>query len=317
MLKNLHKKIAHYRSREPSVLTADFDNDAAMKKARSVQEQCFAELDSSDKKQGRAFPSYTCMVDFAEQSGCKSVLEIGAGLSTAVWASFAERTGAEIRTVDASFAPLKAFIRGTRHEEEVSSNVQLIEGATICCDEMVEFYSNDLPTVYGGVDVVSFLDNIDKFQSRHCSAERWQRVSDIAGRWDWTARDLLTRDSSLVLPPPLLDIYSSGSDFANEINFLKDLDSRGKGGVIDKLIADGISWDLIFFDSGELASIIEWTKLKSRITVGGYAAFHDIFFPKSIKNIIPCAALLADPDWRMVFCDDSTKQGLLIAQRLR
>lgn len=317
MLKNLHKKMAHYRSRPPSVLTADFDNAPAMQKARAVQQQCFAGLDSSDEKQGRAFPSYTCMIDFAEQWGCKKVLEIGAGLSTAVWASFAERTGAEVRTVDASFARMKSFIRDTPHEATVSRYVELIEGGTICCDELVDFYSADPYETYGGIEVAAFLDNIDKFQSRHCSAGRWQRVSTIAGHWDWTARELMTRGSSLVLPPALLDMYSSERDFANEISFLKDLDSRGKGGMIDKLIADGISWDLIFFDSGELASIIEWTKLKSRISVGGYAAFHDIFFPKSIKNIIPCAALLADPDWRMVFCDDSNKQRLLIAQRLR
>jgi hypothetical protein len=76
------------------------------------------------------------------------------------------------------------------------------------------------------------------------------------------------------------------------------------------------SWDFVFFDSGEVSSNIEWLNLKDKIAVGGLAAFHDIYFPKSIKNFLPCAAIAADPAWNVILLDEGTIQGLLIAQRI-
>ena len=303
--------------RPASALTAKFDNVAAMKNARAIQTQFFDDLNYPNRKQYLAFPSYTCMSSFAEQHDCKSILEIGAGLSTAVWANLAQRTDAEICTVDADISRMKMFIRGTRHEAMVSKHVDLIEGVTIHSNEFLDFYSGESRASYGGVEVADLRDHIDLFQSRNCSIKRWHRVNKIAGHRGWSARDLMTTESTMSLPRQLLDLFSSDRNFDNEISFLRDRESRGNAAIISSLIKKKTSWDLVFFDSGELASTIEWTKLKSGIVVGGFAAFHDIFFPKSIKNIIPCAAIMADRDWEIVFCDDSTKQGLLIAQRLR
>ena len=316
-VRHLYKEITHSAAGSQSALTANFDNVAAMKNARAMQTQHFADLNYPSKKQFVAFPSYTCMVDIAEQRGCKTVLEIGAGLSTAVWADFAKRTGAKVCTIDASVARMKSYVRNTRHEETVSDHIDLIEGATIHSKDLIDFFTGQPQTTYGGVDVASFMDQLDLFRCQYCSIKRWHKVSKIAGRWDWSAVDLLTADSSLHLSRPLLDLYSQATTFDNAVSFLSNIDAQGKGGVIDKLTANGSSWDFIFFDSGELASMIEWLKLKNKIAVGGFVAFHDIYFPKSLKNIIPCAALMADPDWEVVFCDDSTKQGILIAERLR
>ncbi len=316
-LHHLYKELTHGAAGSQSALTRNFDNVAAMENARAMQAQHYADLNYPNKKQFLAFPSYTCMVDFAEQRGCRKVLEIGAGLSTAVWASFAKRSGAEVCTVDASFARMRSYFKDTRHEEAVSSHVKLVEGTTIHCDDLVDFYADEPKQAYGGIDVESLTHHLHLFQNQNCSIKRWHKVNKIAGRWDWSARDLMTTESSLSLPRRLLDLFSSGQNFDNEITFLQDMDSQDKGSVIDKLIANGANWDFIFFDSSELASMIEWPMLKDNIAIGGYAAFHDIYFPKSLKNIVPCAAILADPDWEMAFCDDSTKQGLLIAQRLR
>jgi len=316
-LRHLYKEITQAAAGSQSALTADFNNVAAMENARAMQARHYADLNYPNKKQFLAFPSYTCMVDFAEQRGCKRVLEIGAGLSTAVWASFAQRTGAEVCTVDANFARMQSYFKDTRHGEAVSNHIKLVEGTTIHCNDLVDFYAHEPKQAYGGINVASLLDHLHFFQNQNCSIKRWHKINKIAGRWDWSASDLMTTDSSLMLPRQLLNVFSSGKNFDNEISFLQDKDSQDKGGVIDKLLANGASWDFIFFDSGELASMIEWPMLKDNIAIGGYAAFHDIYFPKSLKNIIPCAAILADPDWEMVFCDDSTKQGLLIARRLR
>ncbi len=307
----------HHDANSHSTPVAGLDSMAAMQNAKRIQAQYYPDLNYPNKKQFAAFPSYTCLGNFAELWGCHYILEIGAGLSTAVWADYARRTGADVCSVDADFSRMKSYVRSTRHDLTVSRHVELIEGTTIHEDELVAFYTAKPHKTYGGIEIAACLDNIDRFQSRNCSIRRWYLISRIAGRWDWSARDLMITESSLLLPRRLLDIYSSNRNFDSVVSFLRDTESRGNAGVIDKLIARGARWDLVFFDSGELSSMIEWLKLKDRITVGGFAAFHDIYFPKSIKNIIPCATILADSDWEMVFCDNSTKQGLMIARRLR
>lgn len=317
ILRHLYEGSKSYDNDPSSALAATFDSASVMEDAREAQKTFFSDLNYPNKHQYLAFPSYTCMSQFAEQKGCKNILEIGAGLSTAVWASLAEKTNARICTVDGSLARMKSYVSGTQHDALVSKHVELIEGVSIHNDEFLEFYTGAPLSSYGGVAITALREQINVFQNRHCSIKRRHRVKLVAGSRPWSARDLLTTESSLTFSRQLLNVFSSGNDFDNEIEFIKGAESRGIAGVISKLTQRESPWDFIFFDSGELASMIEWTKLKDSIAVGGFAAFHDIYFPKSIKNIIPCAAVMADPDWEVVFCDDSTKQGVLIAERLR
>jgi len=298
-------------------LTEHFESIAAMRNAKAIRSRNFADLNYPNKKQFSVFPSYVCMANLAEQWGCKTVLEIGAGSSTTVWADFAKRTGASICTIDANPGRLNSYVRDTGHDETVSSHVEFIAGTTIGSRDLIDFYDRDPQPRFGGIAVAACMEYFDLFQHRNCSIRRWHGARRIAERWNWSASELLTRDSSLYFPRRLLDLYSSARNFENEIAFLDDVEARGKSGIIDKLVAAGKRWDLIFFDSGELSSMIEWTLLKDRINVGGFAAFHDIFFPKSIKNIVPCAAIMADPDWELVFLDESSPQGLMIAKRLK
>ena len=316
-LRQFYQRVTSSGPRPQSALAAKFDSVAVMEKARAAQKALFDDLNYPNKKQYLAFPSYTCMSSFAEQRGLKRILEIGSGLSTAVWARFAQQNDASICSIDGNLTRTRSFIRGTPHEAMVSKHVELIEGVSIHSDEFIDFYTGESQTSYGGVQVAALRDQINVFQSQNCSIKRRHKVTRVAGHRGWSARDLMTDESSLSLPRRLLDLFSSNGNFDNEIAFLRDAESRGVAGVIADLAEKESSWDLIFFDSGELASMIEWTKLKGNIAVGGFAAFHDIYFPKSMKNIIPCAAIMADPDWEVVFCDDSTKQGILIAERLR
>lgn len=316
-LRHVYESAGSSREGAAVDLAAEFNAAAAMHKARSQQKALFADLNYPNKKQYRAFPSYACMSDFAEQHGCKRILEIGAGLSTAVWASFAARNGASISSIDANFSRPRSYIRNTRHDALVSKHVEMIEGVSINSDEFVDFYTSDPVTSFAGIGITALREHINTFQNRNCSIKRWLKVNRIAGQVEWSARDLMTDASSLSFPRKLLDLFSSNGNFDDEVAFLRDAESRGVAGAIADLVQKGSSWDLVFFDSGELASMIEWPKLKTHIVVGGLAAFHDVFFPKSIKNIVCCAAVLADPDWELIFCDNSTKQGLLIAKRLR
>ncbi|GMR17147.1 MAG: hypothetical protein BMS9Abin32_206 [Gammaproteobacteria bacterium] len=304
-------------TKSQSGFVAGFGAAAAMQDAKAKQAQFYPDLNYPNKKQFVVFPAYTCLVNFAQRQGCKRILEIGAGLSTAVWADYAGRTGAAVCSVDADHSRMRSYVRNTPHDAAVTRHVNLIEGVTIDAEEFLAFYAAGSQASYAGVAASALAEHLNLFQSASTSPRRRFLIGKAAGRWRWTARDLLSTATTLSLPRPLLDVFSSGRNFDHEIAFLREADAQGAGSVIDRRLQQDDPWDLIFFDSGELASMLEWTKLKDRIAVGGFAAFHDIFFPKSIKNIVPCAGLVADPDWEVVFCDNSTRQGLLIAKRLR
>lgn len=85
--------------------------------------------------------------------------------------------------------------------------------------------------------------------------------------------------------------------------------------ALDNILKRYEMLDYVFFDSGELSSMVEWMKLKERIRVGGLAVFHDIYFPKSIKNFMVCAAICCSKNWEIIYQDKSTPQGLLVARK--
>jgi len=288
-----------------------------MDNAKAIQSRYYGKLKFQNKNQFLVFPTYICISNIAERQGCQRILEIGAGWSTAVWADFVQRTGAEVCSIDADFSRMRSYVRGTRHDANVSKHVELLEGTSIYSDDLLEFYSGVPRATYADAEASTFLNNIDEFRSSNCSFKRHYRICRMMAAWSWSARDLMSSGSSLFLRRKLVDLYSSNRNFDNEIAFLRNVESCGNAGILDELATDDGAWDMVFFDSGELASMIEWEKLKNKIAIGGISAFHDIYFPKSIKNIIPCAAVLADPNWEVLLCDDSTKQGLLVAQRLR
>ena len=76
-------------------------------------------------------------------------------------------------------------------------------------------------------------------------------------------------------------------------------------------------WDLIFFDSGEVSTMPEWEITRDQINAGTLVAFHDIYFPKSMKSFLPCASLILDPRWEVLYVDNSTIQGLLVARKVK
>ena len=76
-------------------------------------------------------------------------------------------------------------------------------------------------------------------------------------------------------------------------------------------------FDAIFFDCGELSSMAEWIYFKELIPVGGYALFHDIFYPKSIKNFLVATYIDLSPCWDIVLLDSFTPQGGMIAKKTK
>ncbi|MDP7195252.1 MAG: hypothetical protein QF864_03550 [SAR202 cluster bacterium] len=98
--------------------------------------------------------------------------------------------------------------------------------------------------------------------------------------------------------------------------FYRTFDKVEKKGFVDKILENNIEYDFIFFDCGELSSLVEWVLLENQIKIGGYSILHDIYFPKSIKNFLVASFINISKDWEVAYKDSSTTQGMLVAKEL-
>jgi hypothetical protein len=283
----------------------------------AIRALCYPDLHYRNEYYFNSLPVYQRLVNLALHHGSERILELGAGLSTALWSRYAHRTGAEVTTIDADFEPMWSYVDGTATRgraapatdlaQLIHHHVRLLTGVTVSSQQLREFYESEHEN-FGGVLASSIAETIDNL-SRPAPDARINRVRDTLGTSDWSAQSIFIADGRMLrFPKTILDALSPSGRFAKDVAFL----DQHPLAILDP----EETWDLIFFDSGEYSSCIEWLMLKDRIEIGGLAAFHDIFFPKSVKNFLPCAAIAADPNWKIVLIDDSTIQGLLIAQRL-
>lgn len=279
----------------------------------AIRRSLFGEIEMSTQEQ-RDFRTYLRLSNFAHSFGCESILEIGAGLSTAIWAEHARRRGATVTSIDADFDRFERWITGTRHEQVIDNHVETREGMSITAADLSEFYANSRAT-FGGLSVARLAPELERFaRGWGCPMDRIRVADSLAPRSDWSVRDIVVSDGHLHIPDALLNLYVKGfNTFESLLDAMADANTDG---VLRALADDGRRWDMVWLDSGEPASMVEWLQVKDRVTPGGLAAFHDVFFPKSMKNFVVGASLLADPEWEVLFVDTSTSQGLLVARHL-
>lgn len=260
-----------------------------------------------------SLPIYIHMINIAYHLGCRSILELGAGLSTGLFANYARVTGARVQTIEVDFDPMWSYVGGTNLESLVTDYIELHQGATITSDKLNSFYQTP-KTSLGNVPVTKFAHILERFTCPHPRCKQINNLENWNGK---SIENLIVEEKGkLLFPMPLLNMYSSGRYFDNEVAFLDKIASKGSSGLLHNFLTEGQTWDFIFFDSGELSSIVEWEELKNHIQIGGIAAFHDIFFPKSIKNFVVCASLMGDPNWKPIFIDQTTAQGGFVVQRI-
>ena len=273
----------------------------------AVRALCYEGLRYRNQYYFDSMPVYLRMVNIAFHYGSRNILELGAGLSTALWARFANQSNAKVTTVDADFAPMRSYIESPKLAALVEQNVRLLQGVTLSSQQLRDFYATD-HKAFGGVSARAIANTLEHF-TLPAPQPRMDAVRDAVGSETWSARSIFIADNETIrFPQTILDQLSPNGRFAKDAAFLEQH---------PRTLDPAQTWDLIFFDSGEYSSCVEWLEFKDRIAVGGLAAFHDVFFPKSVKNFLPCAAILADPNWRVVWIDQSTIQGLLIAQRIK
>ncbi len=112
----------------------------------------------------------------------------------------------------------------------------------------------------------------------------------------------------------LTNFYKEHPSYKDEISFYNDY--KNDIGFCNEIRDSNLRLDAVFYDCGEISSIAEWYATSELIPVGGYALFHDIFFPKSIKNFLLAVNIYLSDDWKILYLDDVSEQGALLAERI-
>lgn len=281
---------------------------------RAILDAYYGGLNIPDERQEQVFKEYQKMAHYAfHMPRLERVLEIGAGFSTVLWAEVAQACRCEVYSIDMSYQNLLRKIEHTRFHDLVKKNITFLNGTSITKSYFESFYNRLPKKELGGIAADSIRVNLAPLLKAEFGIRKWKRLAEVLGVAEPSEIDLqqmFFTAEGLVFPEEIMRIYRNADD---EFDYFST--HAADVSVLDDLLPRVDFFDVIFFDSGEFSSMPEWVLLKDRIRSGGIAVFHDIYFPKSFKNFLVCAAVLADPEWRVVYQDVNTPQGMLVAVR--
>jgi predicted O-methyltransferase YrrM len=281
-----------------------------------ITELLACDLRFPDDLQQRVFGQYVEILRYSSQlECCENVLEIGAGFSTVVLSYLKTLKDCRVISIDMNPDNLISKLESSpRQQQQVESSVEFIKGTTCTSSALRKLYENFVLENIGEIDAASVISGLQTFVENGLDSRREGKVAETLGLSTYSLQELtqsILKDNAIRLPRTLVDSYRNPND---EIDYLEQgLDGEYVG---DELIAEGRKYDLVFFDGGEFATLLDWELLSSSIRKGGLAAFHDVYFPKSMKSWLVCAAITADPSWSVLYRDKTTPQGLLIARKL-
>tara|TARA_R110001606_G_scaffold355312_1_gene506188 strand:- start:17329 stop:18240 length:912 start_codon:yes stop_codon:yes gene_type:complete len=252
------------------------------------------------------FLQYISMLNILRQDkSMKNGLELGGGYSTVVLTKLVIENDCKITSIDVNPFKYKAILPSLRHRKYLFSLIDIVEDLTIDFETLVNFYKYSLQLEIEKCDANKFKETLKKYLKKTNDDGSYicRSVSPI----DYLYPDGKFNINNTLLASEVLD---------TEKKFYSQFDRVKKKGFIDKVLKEKIVYDFIFFDCGELSSLVEWFMLKDTIRKGGYAFFHDIYFPKSIKNFIVATLVELSDEWDIIYTDTATPQGMLIAKRL-
>jgi predicted O-methyltransferase YrrM len=285
-----------------------------MKKLEAaVQKQYFNGIVFSDQRELNVFYSYLrgFYLLFLDSS-IKNILEIGGGQSTSLLSKFGQRFGWNITTIDMNPESIKLKIRSQVDTEDTMKNIKFRKGVSISTEQIKNFYTNGIDKI-GNISFEVALEAAKEFIEITMDSKRIEKVNKIFNFEKFEGNNLiekiLANKKNLA---ELIEIYRTDGDELSfhEKNSLEEFDP------LLKKIMDEESIDVVFLDSGEFSSMPEWEIVEPSLRVGGYVILHDIFFPKSFKNWLVAGSIMVNPCYNVLFIDETTPQGLLVAQRI-
>lgn len=280
-----------------------------------IADNYYQELSIPNQRQVNTFKQYQKSVHYAfHMPRLNNVLELGAGFSTVLFAQLARFRKCKVYSIDISLDNFWDHIKNTRFYNIVENNISFLEGSSISKSDFNTFYDGTPKRHLGGVAFELIRNSLHKYVRTEFGLRKWKllkEVLNVNNIEDIDIKEIFFSEKGLIFPEKILKMYSEEGD---EFDYFQK--KRDEKGLLNKLTSEAEYFDLIFFDSGEFSSYPEWIILKDYIRKGGVAVFHDIYFPKSFKNFLVCAAVYSDPQWKVIYQDDTTPQGLMMAVRM-
>ncbi len=279
----------------------------------AIKEKYFNNIKFSDTREINVFYSYLrgFYLLFLDTS-IKNILEIGGGQSTALLSKFGQRFGWNIITIDMNPESITLKLRSQIETEDTLKNISFRKGVSISTNEIKYFYDNGFEKI-GNIAFESIMNSTANFIETNMDNRRIEKILSVL-KIDKFEKNILINKiiSEKNALQKLIDVYRTNGD---ELEFHDNNDIEQFTPLL-KSIMDQENIDVVFLDSGEFSSLPEWVIVEPRLRIGGYIILHDIFFPKSFKNWIVASSIVANSNYRILFIDESTPQGLLVAQKI-
>lgn len=242
--------------------------------------------------------SYTVMIDILKQNAVSGRgLEIGGGYSTILLCELAERCGVRVESIDINPDKYLRIIPSYSSRRYLFNTVQRVDELSVSLEELLFAYQTTLPEKIAAIGEARFRTKLMQF----CRDNEQYAENHI----DLQSINICEIGAELLALP----------GFSDEKSFYIRNNLESGNGYCGRLAQSDVEYDFIFFDCGEYSSLAEWFLLESSIRPGGFALFHDIFFPKSIKNFLVATLIALSDEWNIVYVDHFSKQGALVAQK--
>jgi len=241
-----------------------------------------------------------------------TVLEIGAGISSIVISDLLSRRQDGSKLISYDYKGKRALIENTRSldlgDEKWLDALEIREEPSCSFDQLNDFYQSNKTTL-GGMDQAHLLVGIESFINWALDDRRLRSIEQKLGS---NIKSTLTNDLRVyfkdngLFKSPLFELFRHDGD---EFETLRGIHSAEVFDTTAK--QDDI--DVVYLDSGEFSSNVEFNKLEKQLKAGTIVVAQDILFPKSIKSFLIGAFLVMSPDWRLIWQDNTTPQGILVA----
>lgn len=265
-----------------------------------------------DDGQFRAFSQYYELARYIARIPKQTlrVLELGSGFSTALLAKMAEQAhqtdgrDVQITSIDIRFDTLDAIPTMAGHD-----HIKCLCGTTVTANEMRSFY--DAAT--GATLMNKVIDQLIHESSFARTIVDDRKLGYFQKKYDLP--DVVSVQKRMCAQNgfyrEILDYYSNFGSLSRELDLVEDYPLVLTEEIINT------KWDVIYFDSGELSTNVEFKKLCHSFSSNSLIAFHDVWFPKSFKSWLPATAIMKDPGWLPVYNDETTSQGMFMAARVK
>lgn len=244
--------------------------------------------------------SYLAMLDVVKQAQISGEgLEIGGGYSTILFSQLVDRNKMRIESIDMNPDKYLRIIPRTKTRRHLFERIHRIDRLSVTLEQIISSYKLILPARISQVGNEKYTQALKNFVRNNHSFPK----NDI---------DIFKHEPEdwgiLLLQLP---------DFKVEEKFYIHNGYREEKGYCSELKEQERIFDFIFFDCGEYSSLAEWFILEKQIKIGGFALLHDIYYPKSVKNFLVACFISVSDDWEIIYKDNISQQGALVAKRLK